>query len=254
MERTEWPSETRLVELRKLGQVPLSNMLLRCVFIVSFLGAVFYQRDLYRELTSYYWGSHVESAARANSGLAGSSHSVVSPSALSQAKGQAGKVQASSLIGKVDVLSPKLESVVRLLLLPIVVALSLTLIVGLLQTRFLFQLGLIGPDFGRLGWSLSISRGAGVFCAAVIGALVGLFSLFCMARLLVPRFLALLKADSVTMGVLALDLLVRVFAGAMLVLMILACFDMLLQRRLFMLRHRMSREELANEQDELRVR
>ncbi|MBX7145124.1 MAG: EscU/YscU/HrcU family type III secretion system export apparatus switch protein [Oligoflexia bacterium] len=215
MERTEWPSEQRLNDLREQGQVALSLRLVRVSAFVAFFGTLALLRQDLQMLVLKWWSSQLD---------------------LTIGVSQFG------------------QYFLRVLVAPVAAALVAATLVGFLQTRFLFRFGLLGFDANRLSWDLSLTRAAGAICVGVFGTLAVMAALFLAARLELSHFLTLLKSNISGIAPLALEYASRFGLGAALLLFVIACLDVLVQRRVFQLRHRMTRDELAQEVDEMKVR
>lgn len=209
-ERTEWPTEDHLGELRRRGVVPISSFAAASAAAFFFAGALYSMRSKIADLAG-------------------------------RAREAAGLQDILSILGGHDF--------AMVFVVPAVFAILGAFAAGFLQSRFLIRSGAFGFDLGRLspfrrsGGLWLRERLALSAAAAVVGLCLALVAGAFAAYALGP----LIAVDAAGLGFAAQALLKRAVVAACAVFGAGALIAWLTGRFFFMLRHRMTREEKASE-------
>lgn len=209
LDKTEWPNEAKLKSLREAGIVPLGLFSCRCVWTVVFLCTL--------------WSLRMK-------------FSVLGQSALGSVEGQlsAGRLLALA------------AEAARLGALPLISASVVTIVWALFQTKFLFRMSLAAPTFERLahfGFPNPLSASSRIFAALVQLLVIIGCGLLCM-RLCWTGVLYLLNNDRLYIVAWFPAVLQAALAPICILLSISALLGWMSAKGLYLLRHRMSREEM----------
>ncbi|RIL09553.1 MAG: hypothetical protein DCC75_06270 [Proteobacteria bacterium] len=215
MEKTELPSRARLTELREQGIFPLSRVALACAGLLA-CGA-----------TGFGLGESINrfSAAYAK--------------ALSN--------QFQDIIGLRELLIPSLN----LLVWPCVVAGAAMLVLGLLSSRFYFSFADCSPNLSRMSPFARARPASAGFKPLRELLMSGLAIASAVALLLMSteQMLALLNTDVKAFRQGWIRVMSAVLPLVFFAALFLGCCGWLMARFTFLLRHRMSRREMASEED-----
>lgn len=209
-EKTEWPSEKLLADLRDRGLVPLSPFACRCGATLGFL------------LSFWAMRSRLE-------------HSL-------------DPIATAFRSGSLAPLAEALRGIALVVGVPLLVASLSGVVVGLLQTKFLFSMNLLSVKTQRLGrWGAAFhaffSSAAYGLVGIVLCAACGLLAL----RLGWTGLLYVLNNDKLYLTRWVPSGIQLALAPLAAVLAIGAVLAWFIARLRFMLRHRVSREELERD-------
>jgi len=217
MDRTEWPSSAKLEKLREAGEIPYSPLVSRgAAALAVLLGLSLFGNSL-SDFSDLY-ASLMDRSAQAN-------------------------IDLEQFASKFALLLAKLVA------FPLMAALSIILILGLLQTRFYVRASSASFDFSRLNRFGKLSFGSLItrpvenlisFCIAVA---LG----FCLLYALLPGILTLLNRDLLYFKAWPSQEYKSILPGLILSLGILTFLAWGTSRIAFRWKHRMSRKELEAE-------
>lgn len=216
MDKREWPTRQRLEDLRKGGVVPYSKFVSRCLALACLAGAAPAAMRAFAEFTKEY---------------------------LRQINGAA---DSGAVFAMLNSAAELLRTVV---ILPLALVVAVILMAGLFQTKFMLHGGNISFNLGRLpnfsGLTLRSLFGAAFWAVAALcllcmgGAAVLYFCLPAAGELLNHEREYLFRwARAVSFSAVLCTLVAS---------LILALCALLMSRVAFMMRHRMSTEELDRE-------
>ena len=218
MERTDWPSNARLLKLRESGIVPWSSFASACLGAIALLLSAYFLADTTGALSAS-WSSAWSAESHA-SGV----------TALREAAGN------------------------RLRLLAVFVApagavLAACLLCGMLQTRFLFRPAQLVPDLSRLnpfaapGRTGPWGRLGGFFAQTALGLAAGLVAVYVLAT----GIIGLLNHNQMFYLKYCARQSKALLPVIILILFVLCLLGVLAAQFAFRYAHRMSREEREQE-------
>jgi flagellar biosynthesis protein FlhB len=215
MDKTEWPTEKRLEELRADGKVASSRQVIVCLVALVVFSSPMFMQSAWREFLSQY---KVVFAGEFEGGVF---------------KG----VQAL------------LDLALPLLLVPIIALLCIGLAAGLAQTKGLFLLRTLAIDVGRLSpfREVRFSRFVWGWPVAAIAAAVQIFITAIVLYLITPGSLGLFnKSHEVVLTWLSATY-VKLMPVFLVLFVFLAAIGVFYERRRFRYANRMSRKEIEEE-------
>ncbi len=210
-ERNEWPSEQKIADLRREGELYLSLTTIRMIGLAAVsLFIIVWGKGFFSELTQYF--------------------SKLTTTDIRVVEEFGSRIMAQILLGVVGVA-------------------MLCFVVGVLQTKLFFRLNTISPQPNRL-WlhKARHSQGVGYKVAVILLSLplLGLASIF-LIRVFWPELFKLLPTGIHGLAP-SLAVLAELFFGVLASFAIVFAFiSWLAARYRFMLRHRMTRAEIENE-------
>jgi len=215
--KTEWPSDTRLLELREQGIVPYSIFATSSFVALCTLILLYALRSDLTDLVS-------------------------AVSALWQENWSESEILLTGLASNT---APFL----RLFILPPVVAVSAAFVATFLQTKFLISPANLGIDASRLALFADRNRHNGLFFALlfILSSIIGLLTGFSLLYLKLPHVLELLNNDQAYFIDWAPSFFPWLLPFLLVVLFFTGMLYLFMERTAFFYRHRMSRKELLEE-------
>jgi len=215
--KTEWPSDTRLLELREQGLVPYSLFATSSFVALCLLILLYALRSDFTDLVSAVSVLWQESWSEPGFLLTDS--------------------------------APSTAPFLRLFILPPVVALSAAFVATFLQTKFLISPANLGIDTSRLAPFAPRASNNGLFFALlfILSSIIGLLAGISLLYLKLPPVLELLNNDHAYFINWASNFFPWLLPFLLVVLFFTGMLYLFMERSAFLYRHRMSRKELLEE-------
>lgn len=204
---TAFPSEQKLERLRTRGQLPLSRLAPACVFTICVALGIWTQKGKLLNLSRAAFAGDAELSMERAAGLLGA------------------------------------------LVAPLLIGIVLSALVSLLQTKFHLRLGFLAIDLGRLTPQGRRLVGGGLprLLVAPIVPLLVCFGMLLVLRHELPGILSVFNSDKERFLSVLAGHLGRWMTVSVIVLVVSGVGAIALEKLWFLWKHRMTREELAQE-------